>query len=259
MNLHEVTPLILTYNEAPNIERTLQPLGWAREIIVVDSGSTDDTLQLFAQHANVRVVQRAFDDHTSQWNFGLDLVDSPWVLTLDADYVVRRELVRELQALVPGADVVAYFARFRYLIFGKPLRATLYPERAVLFRSKSCRYVADGHTQTLRPAGESRRLAEKIDHDDRKPFERWLESQKAYTRLEANKLLSGDPRPLSWREPPTTVDRAGGPGGLFLHPFRQALPAGRLARLSLCAATHVCRDFALVGIARSQAANQADG
>jgi hypothetical protein len=198
MNLHEVTPLILTYNEASNIKRTLEPLGWAREIIVVDSGSTDETLDLLAEHANVRVVQRAFDDHTSQWNFGLDLVGTPWVLSLDADYVLRNGFIRELQGLAPGNDIVAYYARFRYLISGKPLRATLYPERAVLFRGKSCRYVADGHTQTLLPRGPTARLTEPIDHDDRKPLDRWLRSQRAYAILEADELLKKAPRALSW-------------------------------------------------------------
>jgi glycosyltransferase involved in cell wall biosynthesis len=200
MNLDDVTPLILTYNEAPNIERTLEPLGWAREIIVVDSGSTDGTLDLLSQYANVRVVHRAFDDHTSQWNFGLDRVESLWVLSLDADYVLRAEFICELNALVPENEIVAYYAPFRYVVFGRPLRATLYPERAVLFRCKLCRYVADGHTQILRPCGPTARLVEAIDHDDRKTLGQWLDSQKAYSRLEADKLLSAEPGAVSWQD-----------------------------------------------------------
>jgi glycosyltransferase involved in cell wall biosynthesis len=190
VNLDEVTPLILTYDEAPNIERTLAPLAWAKEILVIDSGSSDGTLDLLARHANVRVVHRAFDDHTSQWNFGLDLVNTPWVLSLDADYVLGEDFICELQALAPCNELVAYFAGFRYVVFRRPLRATLYPERAVLFRRKSCRYAADGHTQTLRPCGQTGRLAARIDHDDRKPLRRWLSSQRAYAVLEAEELLS---------------------------------------------------------------------
>jgi glycosyltransferase involved in cell wall biosynthesis len=74
MNLDLITPLILTYNEAPNIDRTLRPLSWAKEVIVIDSGSTDETLAICKKFQNVRIVIRPFDNHTAQWNFGLQQV-----------------------------------------------------------------------------------------------------------------------------------------------------------------------------------------
>jgi hypothetical protein len=82
------------------------------------------------------------------------------------------------------------YAGFRYCILGKPLRASLYPPRAVLFRRDRCRYEADGHTQRLIVRGRSASMTAKIDHDDRKPLDRWLASQNEYARLEADKLLS---------------------------------------------------------------------
>ena len=83
----EITVLIITYNEARNIERVLSKLGWAQRILVVDSGSTDGTLELLAAHANVDVVHRPFDTFADQCNFGLQQVWTPWALSLDADYV----------------------------------------------------------------------------------------------------------------------------------------------------------------------------
>ena len=67
----EITPLLLTFNEEDNLERTLAPLSWAREIVVVDSGSTDRTLEILARDPRIRVVVRDFDTHAMQWNFGL--------------------------------------------------------------------------------------------------------------------------------------------------------------------------------------------
>ena len=67
----QITPLILTYNEAPNIGRTLEQLRWAHEIVVVDSFSTDQTLEIVSQFPQVRVFQRVFDDFVGQWDFGL--------------------------------------------------------------------------------------------------------------------------------------------------------------------------------------------
>ena len=89
--LEQITPLILTYNEAPNIGRTLENLSWARDVVVVDSFSDDETLEIAASFPNVRVVQRVFDSHRNQWEFGLreTEIQTPWVLALDADYVAK--------------------------------------------------------------------------------------------------------------------------------------------------------------------------
>src|SRR4051794_13238413 len=97
MDLRDITPLVLSFNEEANLERTLHALDWATRIVLVDSFSSDKTLQIAARHRQVVVVQRAFDDHVSQWNFGLAQINSPWVLTLDADYVLSRTFVEGLK------------------------------------------------------------------------------------------------------------------------------------------------------------------
>ncbi len=194
--LSDITPLVLTFNEAPNLARALARLAWARQVIVLDSGSTDDTQAIASGFPNVRVIVRPFDDHTRQWNHGVELVETPWVLALDADYVLSIGFEGELAALAPQAGVDAFYAGFRYLIFGQALRGSLYPPRSVLFRKVRCCYVQDGHTQMLSIPGVTGRLHSLIDHDDRKPLSRWLASQSAYARLEAEKLLSADPSSL---------------------------------------------------------------
>jgi len=193
MNLHDVTPLILTYNEAPNIERTLAPLDWAGEITVVDSGSTDGTLDLLSQHANVRVVQRKFDTFAQQCNFGLDQITTPWVLSLDADYFLPKEFHEEMQSLVPPDGVCGYSARFIYCVFGKALRASLYPPRTILYWRDAARYRDEGHGHRVQIEGEVLPMRTAILHDDRKPLSRWLDSQRRYAQREAEHLESADP------------------------------------------------------------------
>ncbi|MDG1895793.1 MAG: glycosyltransferase family 2 protein [Fuerstiella sp.] len=198
MQLDQVTPLILTYNEAANIRATLNSLPWAKQIMIVDSGSVDETLAIVAQYPQVTVCHREFDDHTSQWNFGLDKVSTEWVLTLDADYLCPDELPVELGNLNADRDV--YYAHFRYCIHGIPLHACLYPARAVLFRTKQCRYICDGHTQTLDVSLKtSGFLRSVLSHDDRKSLSRWCLSQNRYARLEAEKLLSHS-EVVSWKD-----------------------------------------------------------
>lgn len=196
--LHSITPLILTYNEAPNLRRTLERLTWAKEIVIVDSFSTDETLAIAREFQQVRVVQRRFDAHTDQWNFGVDQIRTRWVLALDADYVLPPEFEAELNSFHPDDSASAGYARFRFCVFGRPLRGTLYPPRAVLFRRGRCRYVKDGHTQRLQINGQSFFLKSFVDHDDRKPLTHWLWAQDRYAILEAAKLEAARPGELGW-------------------------------------------------------------
>ena len=190
MDLSLITPLILTFNEKENIGRTVGALSWAKEVLVLDSFGSDQTLQIArASHPNVRILQREFDTHTMQWNFGLDHVQTEWVLTLDADYEVSPELAGEIERMTPLSEIVGYEARFEYRINGRPLRASVYPSRVVLFRTKKASYFDDGHTQRLRPSGAVAKLSGKIYHDDRKSFRHWFNAQKKYAKLEAQHLI----------------------------------------------------------------------
>ena len=190
MVLDQITPLILTLNEAPNIGRSLERLSWARDTVVVDSFSDDDTVAIAKSRPNVRVFERKFDNHAAQWNFALHEtgIASEWVLALDCDYMVPDGLIREIRALSPDPDVAAYRASFRYCIQGRPLRGTVYPPVAVLYRRAGARYVQDGHTQRVQLVGRILDLESRIDHDDRKPLHHWLSAQARYMRLEAEKL-----------------------------------------------------------------------
>jgi glycosyltransferase involved in cell wall biosynthesis len=200
--LNQITPLVLTYNEAPNIARSLDALSWAQEIVVVDSLSDDDTVQIATSFPNVRVVQRAFDSHRNQWEFGLREtgIFTPWVLALDADYVVPGELISELKTLQPNSNTAGYRAKFIYCINGKRLRSGIYPPVTVLYRREAATYVQDGHTQRIALEGEIEDLRSPMMHDDRKPLRRWFNSQSRYTELEAQKLLATDPHELEFAD-----------------------------------------------------------
>jgi glycosyltransferase involved in cell wall biosynthesis len=192
--LAEITPLILTYNEAPNIARTLAALSWARESVVVDSFSDDETVAIAESFPRVRVVQRQFDNHRNQWEFGLKEtgITSTWVLALDADYVVSNELIDELAQLAPDDRTAGYRASFIYCINGRKLRSGIYPPVTVLYRREAATYVQDGHTQRVALEGAIEDLRAPILHDDRKSLRRWFNAQKRYTELEAQKLLAAD-------------------------------------------------------------------
>lgn len=197
MNLDQITPLLLTYNEEPNLKRTLAALTWARSIVVVDSGSHDSTLQILREFPQARVVTRVFDSFAQQCNFGLEQIQTEWVLSLDADYVLTEGFAPEVSQLESVPELAGFTSEFVYCVHGRPLRASLYPPRTVLYRRAAARYRDDGHGHRVVIKGECRKLAAKILHDDRKPLSRWFAAQFKYAQAEAVKLNMANPRELN--------------------------------------------------------------
>jgi glycosyltransferase involved in cell wall biosynthesis len=193
---HDLTVMILTFNEAPNLRRTLSQLTWAKRIVLIDSGSQDDTLKIAAEFTQVEVFHRPFDSFAAQCNFGLAQIGSSWVLSLDADYVLSDALVQELKELRDDG-FCAFRARFIYCIHGRRLRGTLYPPRTVLYRRKDAYYVDCGHGHKVIVPGVIGALKGVIFHDDRKALVRWMGSQIQYARREADYLMATPKRQLT--------------------------------------------------------------
>ena len=211
---------MITYNEEANIERTLASLQWAPSIIVIDSGSSDRTLDILAAAPTVNIRHRPFDSFADQCNFGLGLVKTEWVLSIDADYVVTPALAQEICACFQGIEPIIFagFAiPFRYCIAGKPLRGTLLPPRICLYRTVGAIYRNDGHGHRVDVLGKVGRLRHHILHDDRKPLDRWLASQQRYLATESQKLQATPLNQLS------AADR-----------LRLKTPLAPLAALLLC-------------------------
>jgi glycosyltransferase involved in cell wall biosynthesis len=146
----KASTLILTLNEESNLPACLGALSWCDDIVVIDSGSTDRTVDI-AKACGARVLTRQFDDFASQRNWGLDTVQFryDWVLHLDADEVVTSEFIRTLLDLVPPPNIDAYHVPSKTIFFGKWLRhAGMWPSYQVrLGRRDRLRFIQVGHGQ----------------------------------------------------------------------------------------------------------------
>lgn len=146
----KVSVLLLTFNEACNLPRCLDALQWCDDIVVIDSGSTDDTVEI-ARQRGARVLHRAFDDFASQRNFGLSegRPKHEWILHLDADEVVTEAFAIELSKLQPMAGLDAYNVPSKLMLHDRWLRnAGMYPVYQVrLGHRERLRFKQVGHGQ----------------------------------------------------------------------------------------------------------------
>jgi len=184
-----VSVLVLTLNEESNIRACLESLAWSDDIVVLDSHSTDNTVELAAA-AGARIVQRKFDNWSAHQNWAVANIQfrHPWVLYLDADErctsELREEVIASATATAPHA---AFRIRRKDYFMGRWLKhAQLYPSWFVrLFRPQQIRY-----ERLVNPVahvrGDIGNLAAHIDHY---PFSHgiahWIARHNRYSDMEA--------------------------------------------------------------------------
>ena len=127
---------IVTFNEEANLARTLASVAWADQIIVVDSGSTDRTLEI-ARSFNATVIERPWPGFAAQKNFAISQCTADWVLTLDADEELTPELQQQIRQTISAPTAAdAFYLKRRNLFLGRWIKhGGFYPDPKLrLFR-----------------------------------------------------------------------------------------------------------------------------
>jgi glycosyltransferase involved in cell wall biosynthesis len=182
--------MVLTLNEAGHLPACLGSLEWCDDIVIVDSYSTDRSVQICEQ-AGARILQRTFDGFGTQRNWALANPGwkHPWVLILDADERVPLEMVDELRASLPSAPerVAAFRIARRFYWWGRWLRySSLYPTYVVrLVRRDRVHYLNRGHAETQKVDGEIRTLRTDLIDENLKGLHDWFERQNRYSSKDA--------------------------------------------------------------------------
>lgn len=165
--VNRLSVIIITFNEAANIEACLKSVSFADEIIVLDSGSTDGTPELARACGAVVQVASGWPGFGPQKNRALDLARCPWVLSLDADERVSPELARQIQAALARGDDAAYQLPRLTQFCGRWIRHCGWtPDHVLrLFRRGSARFSDDlVHERVLLQQGVTRRLSAPLLH-----------------------------------------------------------------------------------------------
>jgi glycosyltransferase involved in cell wall biosynthesis len=158
--------VIITLNEERNLPRCMRSVSWASEVLVVDSGSTDQTKEL-AKNSGARVLEHAWEGYGQQKNWALDHAKEPWVLFLDADEEVSPNLHLELREFLsaPGDYAGASFPRKTWFLGRWILHGGWYPNRLVrLVMRGAGRWTEPSVHEALEVKGQVRKFQNDLLH-----------------------------------------------------------------------------------------------
>jgi len=184
-----VSVCIITCNEEKNIKRCLESIKWAREIIIVDSGSTDYTLTLASRYTN-RIFRHPWQGFGPQKQYAVSLATSPWILSLDADEVISPELQTEIFETLKSPQYDSY-AIPRKNYFGKIWirHGGWYPDSVIrLFRKGKASLSSDPVHERVISEGPVGCLRHPFLHYTSSDFNRRLEKEIQYGILKAQKI-----------------------------------------------------------------------
>jgi len=189
----DIAVIILTFNEEPNIAQALESVqGWARQILVLDSYSTDRTLEIASRYP-CTIVQNRFEDYSKQRNFALEQlpISCEWVFFLDADEWIPMELRQEISTLVASNPPEnGFFISRRLIWMGRWIRRGYYPTWILrLFRFAKARCEDRSVNEHMVVEGMTGYLKNDFIHEDHKGVTDWIAKHNGYATREALELF----------------------------------------------------------------------
>ncbi len=189
----DIAVIILTYNEEANIAQALASVrGWAREVFILDSHSTDAT-EAIAGHFDCRFYKHRFANYAEQRNYALrELpIGSEWVLFLDADEWLPQAIKEEISAkLATNPPENGYRLKFRFIWMGRWIKRGYYPTWILrLFRVNKAVCESREVNEHIIVEGPVGYLDSDLIHEDHKDIGDWIAKHNAYATREARQLL----------------------------------------------------------------------
>jgi len=189
---NKISCVIITFNEEENIRRALNSVKWCDEIVVVDSGSTDRTVEICEEN-NCRIYKKEFNGYGEQKKYAVSLAKNDWILSVDADEVVSDELCDEIKNIFNDDEIkIDGFFISRSLIFlGKHFKhgreSNEYYLR--LFDKKCGKFSSDKVHERVKLNGNTQKLNGKLHHYSYTNIEQYFNKFNSYTSKAAQVLF----------------------------------------------------------------------
>lgn len=189
-----ISALVLTYNEEQNIDALIENLKFTDELIIIDSFSTDTTIEKIKKHNNVKLITREFTNFSEQRNFALEQAKHEWVLFIDADERIPPNLKQEIIEATnnTSSKVVAYDIYRKFYYKRKLVRFSGWQTDKVfrLYKKKQVAYKKDLFVHELLDInGQTSTLNHKLLHYSFETYDEYKNKMTQYARLRAKELF----------------------------------------------------------------------
>ena len=199
MNI-KISAVVITYNEEKNILDYIKQLDFVDEIIVVDSYSSDKTIELIQHLPSIKVFYRKFDNFSCQKNYAISLTSNDWILFLDADERIDATFRNEIKELLKELKHDAYFVKRNFFVKDKLIKYCGFQnDYAVrLFNKRKCKYAENKYVHEqiiLKNEGSFGKMKTSIDHFSFMNIELFKQKQRLYSKLKAEELFLKNIKP----------------------------------------------------------------
>lgn len=202
----KISAIILTKNEEKNLERCLNSLSFADEIIIIDDYSHDKTKELanrFKKKLNVLFLQKRLeDDFSRQRNFGLKKAKNQWVLFIDADEEISPSLFKEIDSLIPEDEITGYYLKRRDFLWGREVRfgeINKIRNKGILrlVKKGSGRFIGKVHEEFIffKQKEKTKKLSGFINHYPHQTTKEFLQAINDYSTIRAKELFEKGIKP----------------------------------------------------------------
>ncbi|HIE44879.1 MAG TPA: glycosyltransferase [Crocinitomix sp.] len=187
-----ITALVITYNEENNIESVIENISFADEIIIVDSFSNDNTVEIIKSYPKVKLIQNKFKNFSEQRNFALAQTTNDWVLFIDADERISDNFINELRSISKSnSNVIAFKSNRKNYINNKIVNYSGW-QNDTIYRFFNKKYVSYDEKkwvhETLIINGETKLMENSITHYSYKDFSDLKNRTLFYSKLKAKEL-----------------------------------------------------------------------
>ncbi|MFH1798922.1 MAG: glycosyltransferase family 2 protein [Candidatus Omnitrophota bacterium] len=200
MRGQKLSIIVITKNAANKIKNCLESVKWADEIIVVDGGSADGTIEIVKKYTD-KIITSEFDGFDKERNKGTEEASGDWILQMDADEVVPEDFKKRLLRLLEGEDegCVSFKFRRRNIFLGRlMMRGGWYHYSAHLFKKGFAHYKGGIHEQLI-VNGKQGKMEAGLEHYPFYSISEFIERQNRYTTLQANEMFAKN-RDISKKE-----------------------------------------------------------